>query len=441
MKTRPKTLALVGLLAIVAIFAACGGGGDDSEDEPDPTDSTSSGLTADNYDVTMTEDSAMVDEATMDESFIEMSDDGRTLRFEEGSEAIENLEEGVPTIFAGQALGVVTDISEDDGEIVVETEEATLDQVIEDGEISWSYAIDWDEVDYSAFIEPAKAVGLHPVQQESSLKFSGTIKGFDVEFELKPGENGRLDIGVEAKKGENLAVSGEGYVSGFTQETFINYEDSVAGEVTSESIGLESEMELKWAAFTIGAEGITEIASMSIPVELPIRFLIGPIPVRLSIKAVLQVVPELNVEGASSGGSWKVKYNSDQGFEVEDTLHNPVGQLIDSVIEVSDETVSAGFGPVGFGLGIEFPRLEVALFESAVAFITIKTYSTSLWTPGTTLTNDIPPCQKGSTTITAVAGYSVSFLGIAAVESQEQVWQDFLEKFLNDEPCDLTGGQ
>lgn len=439
MDPRWRVLAMAGLLVLSAAPAACGGGASDEEPSGDDADVAAAGLSEETFDVTMRDDAAIVDEAVMDEAFLGMSDDGRTLRFEPGNTAVEALEVGQAAIFAKEALGVITDIREEDGEVIVETDEATLDQVIQDGEIGWSYDINWSEIPAEAFTEPAEAAGLQVYQQEASLKFSGTIKGFEVEFELKPGDDGKLEIGIEAKRGENLAVSAEGYVSGFTQETFINYEDSVAGEVSSKSIGLESEMELKWAAFTIGAQGITEIASLSIPVELPIRFFIGPIPVKISVKAVLQVVPELSVEGASSGGSWKVKYRSDQGFEIDNTLHNPVGALIDSAIDTSGDTVSAGFGPVGFGLGIEFPRLEVALFESAVAFITIKTYSTSLWTPGTTLTNDIPPCQKGSTTITAIAGYAVSFLGIAAVESQEEIWKDFFEKFKDDRPCTLTG--
>jgi hypothetical protein len=273
------------------------------------------------------------------------------------------------------------------------------------------------------------------------LSYSGTVEGFEVSVTLKPEAN-RLNIDLTASRklpaGTGLKATVTGWVSGFTQETFLRYEDSTATQMTSKALGVESELELKWSAAKIG-EALTEVSSFKVPVSLPIPFTIGPIPVIVSIGASLQVVPELSVEEASSGGSYKVKYRSDQGFEINGGSDTAIGRLLSSDIGVSGETVSAGFGVVAFALGVEFPRMEISFFGTTSVFITLKTYSTSQWTPGTTLTSDIPPCQMGTTSIAAYAGWKLALLGFTLGEKTEELWKTEYEKFKDDKPCSLTG--
>jgi hypothetical protein len=273
------------------------------------------------------------------------------------------------------------------------------------------------------------------------LSYSGTVEGFEVSVTLKP-EGSRLNIDLTASRklpaGTGMKATVTGWVGGFTQETFLRYEDSTPTELTSKALGVESELELKWSAAKIG-EALTEVSSFKLPVSLPIPFAIGPIPVIISIGANLQVVPELSVAEASSGGSYKVKYRSDQGFEISGGSDSAIGALLSSDIGVSGETVSAGFGVVAFALGVEFPRMELSFFGTTSVFITLKTYSTSQWTPGTTLTSDIPPCQMGTTSIAAYAGYKLALLGFTLGEKTEELWKTDYEKFKDDKPCSLTG--
>ena len=74
-----------------------------------------------------------------------------------------------------------------------------------------------------------------------------------------------------------------------------------------------------------------------------------------------------------------------------------------------------------------------------MAFVTVKTYSQSLWTPGTTLTNDIPPCQMGKTEVFAIAGYKVQLAGIPLAAGDTEIWRAEYVKYLEDKPCSLTG--
>jgi hypothetical protein len=157
----------------------------------------------------------------------------------------------------------------------------------------------------------------------------------------------------------------------------------------------------------------------------------------LKLVGILQVVPELAVPDASSGGSFVVKFRSDQGFNFTSAGPKPDAKLESADIgQGTGETISAGWGPVGMGVGVEFPRIELSVFDMGTAFITLKTYSTSYFTPGTTLTNDVPPCQMGTTTFLGAAGYKLEFLGFKAADGTVELFKQDYVKYLHDEKCD-----
>ena len=125
--------------------------------------------------------------------------------------------------------------------------------------------------------------------------------------------------------------------------------------------------------------------------------------------------------------------------------------------------MTAGLGVTGFGAGFEFPRVELqlghpfdedllkqviggqSLYQKAsallrpYAFLTLNTYVNGLWTPGTTLSGDIPPCQRSSVKISAIAGYKLSVLGMAELSNNKLLWEKAFDKFKDDKPCTLTG--
>ena len=464
---RPPRPMLGALLVAALLAASCGGPGSpdvvDADDAPADLETT--------YEVTYTPGTSVIDNADAAAGLVSVSDDGRTYRFRPSDE-LRSLEVGQVALFGGVGFGRVSAVREEGGELVIEMAEASLGDAIADGEIGWSYPVRWDELPAASYRHAAETMAVAFAAQTTArneaappallavarpddrsrivlaetgltegLNYSGTVQGFEVEVSLTPTAD-RLNIDLKATRalaaGTKMEATVTGWVKGFTQETFLRYEDSTPTEMTSTALGVESELELKWAAAKLG-EAFTEVTSFKLPVSLPIPFVIGPIPVIVSVGANLQVVPELSVDDASSGGSYKVSYRSDQGFEISGSSQSGIGKLLSSDIGVSGETVSAGWGVVGFALGVEFPRLEISFFGTTSAFITLKTYSTSQWTPGTTLTSDIPPCQMGTTSIAAYAGYSLKLLGFTLGEKTEELWKTEYEKFKDDRPCSLTG--
>lgn len=401
------------------------------------------------YEVDYAANTVVIDEQTLAATLVAVSEDNAEYRFQPTPAAVSQLQTGDIVIFSGLALGKVVDISQAGQQTVIQTEATTLDQAIRDGTIAWTYPVNWMELPdsvYAAATVGAAGDSFRLVERQDraaarslvtqlaapalTYTYQGKIEGWDVSLTFTPGP-ARLgfDINATRKIGTaEAAVSGTGWISTFIQETLLTYEESTPTKMTVESLGLSGEMELKWAALTPGAETLTEIASFSIPAEIPIPLRLGPIPAVLKIKANLQIVPELRVPQASSGGSYKMTYHSDQGFVTENNLVSGVGDLKTVNIGLSGDTGSAGFGPVGFGLGLEFPRLELSVLGTTVAFITIKGYSASIF-----LTE--PPCQETSTLLFATAGYTLGLMGYTVAKDQKELWRKEFVKYKDDKPC------
>jgi hypothetical protein len=449
------------MIVAAVVLAACAGG--TTPPSAAPSAATNFSTT---YNVTYNDNTKVVDAGAYEAAVVASPDPSPptgeptgTYRFRP-SDWVSGLQPGQVVIFANHSLVKITSIEQAGGEVVVQTERAAMNDAIRDGEVKWTYPVDWNNLPAASYAEMERelsrlasppmamagaafeAGGTDIAQVTKGVDWSGSIQGFDVGLKLTPTPE-RLDMELTAKKklplGTSVAATAKGWISNFTQETFLTYEQSQGGEATSKTIGLHGEVNVEWHAAKLG-EALTEITSFKLPVSLPIPFTVGPIPVVLKLQASLQVVPELSVAEASSGGNYNLKFSSDQGLEISGSSQTPFSDVKSVDIGVAGETVSAGFGVVAFALGIEFPRFEISVFGSTSAFVTLKSYSTSQWTPGTTLTNDIPPCQFGTSSLAAYAGYAVGILGFKLAESDPvELWKRDFTKYLNDKPCSLTG--
>jgi hypothetical protein len=446
-----RTFTLIGLLALIgATAAACGGG--DGADTP-----TSTNLET-NFDVTATDDVVMLDANTVDDRIVSADPAAGEYRFEAGTD-LGDARVGDPIVIPGQGFGIVSEVAEEDGQTVLRLEEATLADVIQDGELAWDYDVSWDDFDIT-YEEVAAIPGVTdvvitreygryqtissqtPTPRKIEIAFTHEGWNFKIEFEPKDAKlNLKLTAGLKRNESEIAAISGEGWISGFNFNSVAHFSGGAPTDLSTDINGLQGELELKWAAFTNPGQTVNEVVRFKAPVSVPFA-LPGPfgIPFTLQIKVAGRIVPELSVLNASSGGSWKVTYSSDQGFNVEEKVGKPAGNAKSQNIGVSGDTVSAGNGPVGFGLGFEFPRFELGVTGlEPFAFITLDMYSTSLWTPGTTLTNDIPPCQYGYTKHSAVAGYELKIAGWGGLSDQYTLFEQKVNKYLDDKECTLDG--
>jgi hypothetical protein len=445
---------------LAALLAAgCGGG---APGPPDGGPAAVVGLTVTTDGVVLSDDAVQVDAATA-ATHLKSTDADGTLAFDPDTAGLDGLAAGDVLIVEGVGVRKVASADRTADAITVATTEATIAEAVRDGKIGWTYEVAWDNLPDATYETAMAELGLRRDGLASigdldadtlrqfavpgeTLRFVGTVQGFEVEFKLTP-KSDKLDFELSASR-TNVKVQAAGFISTFKQETVMEFEDGVGTFFDTKVSGLKGEAEVTWNAFQVNDPSLdSDIVAVVLPFGVPIPFMAGPIPMTLNVKANIRVVPELTSGNASSGGSWKVTYDSDQGFNTNGGDPSPVSTLRNLAANLGKEpTVTAGLGVTGFGVGFEFPRMELQLGHPAVegflntyAFLTLNTYVNGLWTPGTTLTADIPPCQRSSAVVSAIAGYKLAVLGMVELSDNKLLWQRTIDKFKDDKPCTLTG--
>lgn len=391
------------------------------------------------YDVTLKDNAQVVSEETVD-MLLELSDDGTVYRFDLAAAEVAGLATGDVVIFYGMSIRKIVSVTTESDAIVVETESATLDEAIQDGEIAWEKNVDFaniadlvldagaDESFSIVDLDTDTGDGSGKSQVRSRVKVEGKVQGWDVSVEIEP-TSSRLNLDLSATRtisGITIAsIRADGWVSDFTSCGCLHYSGGSLSTMEIRNESMRGEMRVRWSAFNTDSIPLTEFVQLSVPATIPIPIQIGPIPVLIKLKAIARVVPEIRFDGSSSMGDFKATYSASQGFRVQDNSVSTTGGLGTGDIGVNGETVSAGSIVTALGVGIEFPRLEVSVLgELASAFVTVDTYAYSLYDPG--LISASTPCQEGLASVKAIAGYNLSFLG-ASISDQTEIWRkDFM---------------
>lgn len=475
LRSRIAQPQLLAVAALVAVFAVGCGGGPVASGGPG---GGTSGLTVTTEGIELAEGVIQMDAATTAASVQSVDSDG-TIVFGANTPGVAGAKAGSVLVLEGVGPRKVVSVATEGATVVVSTEDATIVDVIRDGTIAWTYRVAFDALPDASYVTAMAAAGLRPelastdgldadtlrnlVVSRQQMRFVGTVSGFEVEFKLTPTAD-KLSFELSASR-SNVKVQAAGFISQFVQETRMEFDDGEGTLFDTNITGLKGEAEVTWNAFQVNDPSLDQdIVALQLPLSLPIPFMAGPIPMTLNIKANIRVVPELSGGNASSGGAWKVTYDSDHGFSTNGGDPTPKSQLKNMIANLGSEpTVTAGLGVVGFGLGFEFPRMELALghpinedlLKQAVGgsellekvqsmlrpyvFLTLNTYVNGLWTPGTTLSSEIPPCQRSSVKVSSIAGYKLSVLGMVELSDNKLIWEKSFDRFKDDKPCTLTG--
>ena len=401
--------------------------------------------------------------------------------FDGGTPSVGDLAAGAVLVLDEVGARKVASVSREGDQVVVATEDANITDVVTDGRIGWTYNVAFDDLPDTVYELAMAEQGFRPMVASvglpglgapagqaavkgEALRFVGKVQGFEIELKFVPKPD-KLEFELSATR-SNVKVQAGGFISQFVQETVMEF-DGGSGTLFDTSVtGLKGEAEITWHAFEVDDPSFdSDIVALVLPLGLPIPFMAGPIPMTLNIKMNMRVVPELTSGNASSGGSWKVTYDSDHGFTTNGGDPTPKAQLRNMAANLGKEpTVTAGLGVTGFGVGMEWPRLELqlghpiypqlyqggdedtkSLLEKAsellrpYVFLTLNNYVSGLWTPGTTLTSDIPPCQRSSIKLSAIAGYKLSVLGMVELSDNKLLWEKQIDAYKDNKPCTLDG--
>lgn len=378
---------------------------------------------------------------------------GSTLRFAANSAAIQNVTPGQLVLFDGVAGGRVRSVENDGDAVVVKLEDVPLTELIDNGTLTWDKTLLFSP-DTVPEIVPGfedsftlqKTLTAQPLTVDfeggtlNSFTLKGESGGFKIEATLTP-ESGRLNIRLTISRAvagrDVFAATVTGFLENLRQLGNLEILTGTTRQAEFELKDLRGEVEVEWAAFNPGAFFPAELFQLQIPVVIPFRFAIGPIPVTVKVGIIGRVLAQLSVRDMSSRGSIKVSFDGEGGVVINEAGVRPLGGSgVANELAQTGENSTAGAVTTALSMGAQFPHIEVGiLMDSAKAFVTVDTFVTGFFDPG--LFSNEPPCQSVELKNRGIAGFNVTLLGMVEVASgQQELWKNEKKWVSEGSTCD-----
>lgn len=335
--------------------------------------------------------------------------------FSSDADELANLPRGSFVFFRNHSVRKIISTEKKDGRIILKTAKCKFTDVFSDAHLHFKEHYDWKDnsnalLQNLGFSFGQVAYAQDPISQ--SLSWEGELRGYKVKVSIKPEGGRKLNFDINVRKQTKANITFTGFISDFDNETEITVANSELQLFRSQNQNLHGEVEVKFAAVELGDDG----EMLNIPwtmFERPI--LVAGIPFVFKVKSNVKVFPAIPA-GASSQGHLKFSYNSSTGFRYEGRRVNPEGNVTGQTFEILGETLSAGTIGAGIGMGVEFPRFEIAsLGEIIVPYFLMNTYLD-------TQLDTYRPCQMGNMKGKLVAGLSLSFFG-ASYNAEKEIWK------------------
>ncbi|MFI5133435.1 MAG: hypothetical protein ACHQEB_03820 [Chitinophagales bacterium] len=375
-------------------------------------------------------DEVLASDVKMKEGAKEVSDDnmkylekadqkGGDYIFSSSAADVVKLEPGSFVFFRNHSVRKIISTEKQGDKIVVKTAYCKFTDVFSDAHIHFKEHYDWKDNSNAilnkfnlSFGQLASAQTGSGSSISQNLSWEGDLSGYHIKIKLQPEGGQKLNYEINMRKSSQANITFKGYVSNYDNETELEVTNSELQLFRSQNQNLHGEVEVQFAAVELGEEG----ELINIPwtmFERPI--LIGGIPFMFKTKANVKVFPFIG-QGASSQGHFKFTYDTDIGFRYAGNSVSPDGSVSSNTMDVVGETLSASMMGNGIGMGVEFPRFEIAsLGEIVVPYFLMNTAVD-------TQVDTYAPCQQGNMRCKLVAGISLSFFG-ASYNAERELWK------------------
>lgn len=352
-------------------------------------------------------------ETSMSEALVRVDEERQIYTFKKS--AFEQTPKvGEVILIPGELMRKVKSVSSSQSEFIIETQDALITEVIENGSFSFEITPEWEDV-------TSLMMGGEELLKEGSLNaispITSTISagGIDHTIEITPTRTqGKITscsfVFILNKQG-STAFRVEGNLSLPTQKTEFEIKNGKLVKFNSNNTGIKGDFDVSMAT----AGGKTGAHSLKLPdmvMSIPIRFIptpTGPIPnpIPMSLDIGIQFVTDMTIPdpGSSATGKTSFKFDGKAGFQYVGTDIKTTGSF--SQNEITDGTFdSAGnWGmPIDLQFGIAFPRVAFNIAGQEVAFVHFG------YTTGSRLQWN-PLCKSGYSKMLIEGGYSLEIFG------------------------------
>jgi hypothetical protein len=325
-----------------------------------------------------------------------------------------DLSVGRVLVIHGLALRRISSVSAAGGDMVVDTQYATLNEAITDGIISWDHGIDFFpgsvqslEIDGNV-IPMAEAVPIH-------VEFAYGDYNYIIDIQLM-GEKGTFKFTVKKEIAAGLGAEfvAEGEIGRFRSKNKIAIAGGVPQQFDHNYNRLQGDATLSLVVAGSGNDAV----NLKLPVVLmKIPFMVGVVPVVLDIKAQFVINAVVPIDG-SAQVSAKFTYDSDLGLKFAGSNLAANGRLGPYTISTDSPPQTGASSAIGVNFGVGFPRVGLGIFGEVIggwaqtAFLIGGSYTF------------YPACQTADTTFLGAMGYDVGFLGFNLASGSKTLFQE-----------------
>lgn len=414
--------SLLTLLFLSLWMVSCNSStGPEADPEPDPSDPVveSEGIQAD-----LGEETVYIAESLVTESFLEdeSDPDNHMYSFNAESLAAEGivLTVGEILLIHGKALRRISEVSESNGVITVETEFASLNEAFENADISWDKPLEFTrEILEEAVLEfMGKEVSpkLDSFSQHGdTISFEMSIESGDWEVQAKISAIGQRKIQLvllpryEIEQG-NTSASGafrfETEIGDLSNETNITIRNHETEAFTYRNKDLGGTVDFQFAgAGGTGPDFVYPDPSAPAALRLRIPTTVGPMPVVVSVGMRFVVRVRLGVD-SSAHLRTSMRYSGSAGFEIDGLDVVPIDELEEPIFEPAIGNAAGNLGvTVDAQYGVGYPDISLELFgNTIVPYVRPEFYVGAALTWG-------PLCTMLSRRFEVNAGLNLRFLG------------------------------
>ncbi len=329
------------------------------------------------------------------------------------------LEQGKPILIEGLALRRITSVSTSGTTTQIETEFAPITDVVQAGTISWNHAAQFDESTMRKATVSGKAARVSERADSLMFEFKVDPYEFKIRIDRAPSDTVRSKMTIQVTKTIDNKLSatfiGKALLKDFESSGSFQFNNSETESMSLENKNVRIDMEMSLAAAGSGIDAV----NWKVPeVVLPIKFLVGPVPITLNVK--VQVVLNMSVKNeASATATTKLSYSGTTGVEYDGTEFELKQETIDHLLGATNTDAGSSIGNlVDANLGIAFPRLTVEIFAVPIipSFLVGFVVGSNLsWGP---------VCKRGYVSVELKAAVDLKFLNLTYNVAEKELFKE-----------------
>lgn len=341
---------------------------------------------------------------------------------------------GEVILVPGEMLRKVRSISTSGNNLIVETEDAAVTDVIENGSFSYDITPEWSDV--TSLMMGGKELLVNgsmsgPEAIEAEISHGGVTHKMKITPTMSNGRISSCTFVLQMVKKNKTVFTATGTATLPNQKTDIVIQNGKLKTFKSNNNGIKADFKVEMA--TAGGEsGNHNLKMPKVLISVPIRVIPGPAgpipnPIPMSLDIGVHFVSQMTIPDplSSATGKTSISFDANSGFEFKSATVEAVGAFARHELQDGTFDSAANLGmPIDLQFGIGFPRVSLNIAGQEVAYVHMG------YTTGSKLTWG-PLCKSGYSKLVVEGGYSLKVLG-QTLFSEQKTFAEYEKRADND---------